>query len=135
MWLWECMKAIFGLLLLVRWNQDSLVAQPVKNPPAIQEIPVRFLGREDPLKKLPTPVFLGFAGGSDGRESASNAGDLDSILGLGRCPGRGYEQVWISKKSEDMQSRFDSLRRVWKILLLMIWENKRLRRRNRLFRQ
>ena len=30
---------------------DSLVAQLVKNPPAMQETPVQFLGREDPLKK------------------------------------------------------------------------------------
>ena len=29
----------------------SLVAQLVKNPPAMQEIPVQFLGREDPLEK------------------------------------------------------------------------------------
>ena len=29
----------------------SLVAQLVKNPPAMQETPVRFLGREDPLEK------------------------------------------------------------------------------------
>ena len=29
----------------------SLVAQLVKNLPAIQEIPVRFLGWEDPLEK------------------------------------------------------------------------------------
>ena len=27
----------------------SLVAQLVKNPPAMQETPVQFLGREDPL--------------------------------------------------------------------------------------
>ena len=33
---------------------------------------------------------LGFPGGSDGKESACNAGDLDSIPGLGRSPGRGY---------------------------------------------
>ena len=31
-----------------------------------------------------------FPGGSDGKESACNAGDLDSIPGLGRSPGRGY---------------------------------------------
>ena len=30
---------------------DSLVAQMVKNLPAMQEILVRFLGQEDPLKK------------------------------------------------------------------------------------
>ena len=37
--------------------------------------------------RLPTPVFLGFPGGSDSKESACNAGDLGSILGLGRSPG------------------------------------------------
>ena len=29
----------------------SLVAQLVKNPPAMQETPVQFLGWEDPLEK------------------------------------------------------------------------------------
>ena len=29
----------------------SLVAQSVKNPPAMKETEVQFLGREDPLKK------------------------------------------------------------------------------------
>ena len=32
-----------------RWA--SLVAQLVKNPSAMQESPVRFLGQEDPLEK------------------------------------------------------------------------------------
>ena len=39
--------------------------------------------------RLPTPEFLGFPGGSDGKESASSVGDLVSILGLGRPPGEG----------------------------------------------
>ena len=30
---------------------DTLTAQSVKNPPAIQETLVRFLGQEDPLEK------------------------------------------------------------------------------------
>ena len=30
-----------------------------------------------------------FTGGSDGKASAYNAGDLDSIPGLGRSPGEG----------------------------------------------
>jgi len=30
---------------------------------------------------------MGFPGGSDGKESACNAGDLGSITGLGRFPG------------------------------------------------
>ena len=32
-------------------DQASLEAQLVKNSPAIQEIPVQFLGQEDPLEK------------------------------------------------------------------------------------
>ena len=114
----------------------SLLAQLVKNLPAMQETQVQSLSWEDPLEKgmathssilawripwteepsglpsmvsqrvghgdswvgkfpwrsgrLPTPVFLGFPGGSDGKESACNAGDLDSIPGLGRSPGGGH---------------------------------------------
>ena len=30
---------------------------------------------------------MGFPGGSDGKESACNAGDLGSVPGLGRSPG------------------------------------------------
>ena len=33
---------------------------------------------------------VGFPGGSDGKESTSNAGDLGSIPGLGRCPREGH---------------------------------------------
>ena len=33
---------------------------------------------------------MGFPGGSDGKESACNAGDLSSIPGLGRSPGGGH---------------------------------------------
>ena len=33
---------------------------------------------------------MGFPGGSDGKESACNAGDLGSIPVLGRSPGRGH---------------------------------------------
>ena len=43
----------------VQWA--SLIAQLVKNPPATQETPVQFLGREDLLDKLPIPVFLSFS--------------------------------------------------------------------------
>ena len=38
---------------------------------------------------LPTPVFLGFPGGSDSKKSSHSAGDLGSIPGLGRYPGGG----------------------------------------------
>ena len=58
----------------------------------MQKTLVQFLGQEDPLEKdrLPTPVFMGFPGSSNGTESACNAGDLGSIPGLGRSPGEGY---------------------------------------------
>ena len=67
------------------------MAQLVKNPPAIQEILVRFLGWEDPWRResLRTPVFLEFPCGSVSKESACNVGTLGSIPGLGRSPGEG----------------------------------------------
>ena len=34
-------------------------------------------------------ILMGFPGGSAGKESTSNAGDLGSIPGLGRSPGEG----------------------------------------------
>jgi len=37
--------------------------------------------------RIPTPVFLEFPGGSDGKENAWNVEDLGSILGLGRSGG------------------------------------------------
>ena len=40
-------------------------------------------------ERLPTPVFLGFPGGSAGKEPAHNAGSPGSIPGLGRSPGEG----------------------------------------------
>ena len=59
----------------------------------MQETLDQFLGQEDPWKKdrLPIPVFLGFPGGSAGKESTRNAGDLGSIPGLGRSPGGGKD--------------------------------------------
>ena len=52
-------------------KNTSLIAQWVKNPPALQETPVRFLAWEDLLEKdrLPTLVFLGFPCGSVGRKA------------------------------------------------------------------
>ena len=35
-------------------------------------------------------VNKGYPGGSDSKESTCNAGDLGSILGLGRSPGGGH---------------------------------------------
>ena len=72
----------------------SLTAQLVKNPPAMQETQMDSWVRKIRWRRdrLPTPVFLGFPGGSTGEESACKAGDLGSISGLGRSPaeGKGY---------------------------------------------
>jgi len=46
----------------------------------------KILWRRD---RQPTPVFLGFPGGSGGKEATCNAGDMGLISGLGRFPGRG----------------------------------------------
>ena len=64
----------------------SLIAQLVKNPPAMKKILVPFLGRLH-------PVFLGFPGCSAYNESACSVEDLGSISGLGRSPGerKGYQ--------------------------------------------
>ena len=69
----------------------SLVAQLVKNAPAMQETLVRFLVRKIHWRRdrLPIPVFLGFPGGLAGKESACHVGNLGSIPGLGRSPGEG----------------------------------------------
>jgi len=39
---------------------------------------------------VPTQDYSGFPGGSDGKESTCNAGDLGSIPGLGRSSGGGH---------------------------------------------
>jgi len=62
----------------------------------MQETQVQFLGWEDTLEipwrrnRLPIPVFLGFPGGLDGKESTSNVGDMGWIPGLGRSSGGGH---------------------------------------------
>ena len=64
-------------------SRASLVAQLVKNPPAMQKDSIPGSGRS-PGEGIgyPLPVFLGFLGGSDGKESACNVGDLSLISGL-----------------------------------------------------
>ena len=39
--------------------------------------------------RLPTPVFLGFSGGSASKEFTCNGTDLGLVPGLGRSPGEG----------------------------------------------
>ena len=56
--------AVFGSLFIFKQE----IAQLVKNPPAMEETLVQFLGGEDCWRRdrLPTPDFLGFAYGSAG---------------------------------------------------------------------
>ena len=82
-------KCIVNLL----WN---MIAQLIKNPSAIRRPQFNSWVGKIPWRRdrLPTPVFLGFPGGSVGKESACSVGDLGSIPGLGKSPGeeRGYPQ-------------------------------------------
>ena len=45
--------------------------------------------------RLPIPIFLGFPGGSDGKESACNAGDLGSIPGSGSSPVKAFPCAFL----------------------------------------
>ena len=72
-------------------KRASLIAQLVKNPPAVQETwfhswVEKIRWRKD---RLPTPVLLGFPCGPAGKESTCNMGDLGSVPGSGRSPGEG----------------------------------------------
>ena len=71
----------------------SLIAQLVKNLPASRRSRLNSWVGKIPWRRdrLPTPVFLGFPSGSDGKESACNVGDLGSIPELGRSPGGGHD--------------------------------------------
>ena len=70
----------------------SLVVQLVKN--CLQCMMPQFVSwvRKIPWwrDRLPTPVFLGFPGDSDSKESTCNVGDLGSVLGLGWSLGGGH---------------------------------------------
>ena len=80
-----------------RTNQifcNSLIAQLVKNPPAMQETLVQILGQEYLLEKeyaTHSSLLLVFSCGSAGKESVCNAGDLGLILGLGTPAGEGKD--------------------------------------------
>ena len=74
---------------LQQQDRPFRVAQVVTNLPAMRETLVgKFPWRRD---RLPTPVFLGFPGSFDGKESACSAGDLGSVPRLGRSPGEGND--------------------------------------------
>ena len=70
-----------GIGYPLQYDWASLVAQLVKNLPAMQEtLDLSWIG-EIPWRvdRLSTPVFLGFPGCSAGKECACNVGDLGSL--------------------------------------------------------
>ena len=78
-------KRKIGMLVFV---QASLVAQLVKDPPAVQETPFDSWVGKIPWRRdrLPTSIFLSFPGGSVSKESPCNTGDLGFLPWLGRSP-------------------------------------------------
>ena len=106
-----------GINYPLQYSWASLVAQMVKNLPAMQTPQSdswvgKILWRRD---RLPTSVFLGFPGGSAGKESACNAGEPGLIPRSGRrerlptpafWPGEfhGLYSPWGRKESEAPES-------------------------------
>ena len=58
---------------------------------------------------------MGFSGGSDGKESACNAGDLGSIPGMGRFPGEGNSYQLQYSGLENSLDRGD-----WQAIVLRV---------------
>ena len=48
---------------------------------------------------------MGFSGGSEGKKSACNAGDLDSVPRLGGSPGRGHGNLFQCSCLENPMDR------------------------------
>ena len=90
----------------------SLIAQFVKNLPAMQEIRVglnSWVGKIHCRRdRLPTPVFLGFTCSSAGKEFACNVGDQGD---LGSIPGLEYPL----EKGKDTHSNILAQRIPWTI--------------------
>ena len=67
--------------------------------------------------RLPTPVFLGFLCGSNGKESTCNMEDLSLILGLGRSPGKGIgyplQYSWASFVAQLRVKNPPAMRETW----------------------
>ena len=74
------MNVCYFLRCLASWNL------------MVQELYIQFVnvnGIHTPCVKELVGVFEEIHTGSDGKESTCNAGDLGSVLGLGRSPGKG----------------------------------------------
>ena len=86
----EFLPILLLFYVLVFWPQDmwdlgSLTRDQTHTPCTGRRGPDPWTTGESP--SLP---FTGLPGGSDGKESACNAGDLGSVPGAGRSPGGGH---------------------------------------------
>ena len=102
-WWWEK----FTFVRLKPFMGDSLVPQLAKYPPQWRRLQFnswvgKFPWRRD---RLPTLVFLGFPGGSEGKESTCNLGDPGSIKGVGWPPGEGNSYPLQYSCLEDSRDR------------------------------
>ena len=86
------LRTIVGLLGWLSWQTISLQCKRPQFDPWVRKFPWR-------RDRLPTSVFLGFPGGSDGKESACNAGDQGSLPGLGRSPWRQSSPIFLPAES------------------------------------
>ena len=84
----------------------------VKNLPAMQETLLDSWVGKIPWKRdrLPMPRFLDFPGGSAGKESTCNMGDLGSIPGLERSPGEGNG---YPLQYSDLENPMDGVAKSW----------------------
>ena len=97
-----------GIGYPLQYSWASLVAQLVRNPPAMRETWIfnPWVGKIPwGRNRLPTPVFLGFPGGSACKESTCNVGDLGLIPGLGRFPGEENSYPLQYSAQENSKSR------------------------------
>ena len=73
--------------------------------------------------RLRTPVFLGLLGGSAGKESTCNAGDLGSIPRLARSPGegKGYLIQYSGLQNSMDCTVYRVAKTIYAIIVIQIW--------------
>ena len=85
----EFLKLLWGLIFV---HLKTIILHRIQNSTPTHPLPVpmhtpMYTLMDICRKKHKVLVFNGFLGGSDGKESACNVGDLGLIPGLGRSPG------------------------------------------------
>ena len=73
--------------------------QPVPNPMKVYSVLAHRTLEHSCLSLPAAPLFVGFPGGSGGKESTCSAGDLGSIPGSGRPPGEGHPLQYSGLKN------------------------------------